>query len=431
MESDRCCRCVPLGFWHRPAVAAAVHTRDARTVLHLLHRASPHLSHEALAAMCGVDQSTITRALNGRGLTRPDVAVRALNHLGALDTPPGPTNQGRSASPSVLWRARMDDDAADTRTQIRTLLDQNAPSRVLDTLEADADRLCRTYVHTPLSDLYPQISARRHDALTLIGSLSHPVQSQRAHTAAARLVGLQAHAAMDTGSYASAAAHAQAARALAERTGDPALRAWVWALHSLIAYWDHRPAEAQSAAENGLTHPVTDSNLARLHALRARAAAAQGDAATARAAISAATDHAGRDVLPGVLGFPTAKIHTYAGTTLLALGSPADRQRSITHAHQAITVYSTGTDRSVGDLLAARLDVATAHLRNRDADGALEQIEHITAIAPAHRTASITRRARHLAPLLTDDHAASARRVRALLAEFVCTPVPILGGTTR
>lgn len=95
---------------------------------------------------------------------------------------------------------------------------------------------------------------------------------------------------------------------------------------------------------------------------------------------------------------------------------------------RSIALYGAGADRSVGDLLAARLDVATAHLRDHDADGALEQIQLITAVAPGHRTASITRRARRLAPLLTDNHAVSARRARDLLAEFVRTPIPALGG---
>ncbi|GAB3726911.1 hypothetical protein [Nocardiopsis nanhaiensis] len=420
--------CVPPGFWDRPAVTKAVRARDARTVLHLLRHSAPFLTHEALAAMCGVDQSTITRALNGRGLTRPDVAVGVLNRLGALPIPTDPTIQARTPSPGSQWRARLDADAAHTRAQVRTLLDQDPARPVLDTLETDVDHLCRSYVHTPLFDLYPQISARRRDALTLLGSLARPDQSQRAHTAAARLVGLQAHAAMDTGSYTTAIGHAQAARALADRTGDPALRAWVWALHSLIAYWDRRPADAQRAAENGLTHQVTDSNLARLHALRARAAAAQGDTGTARAAIGGATEHAGHEAPPGVLGFPTGKVHTYASTALLALDSLPDRRRSIAHAERAIALYGAGADRSVGDLLAARLDVATAHLRNHDADGALEQIQLVTAVAPGHRTASITRRARRLAPLLIDNHAASARQASDLLTEFVRTPIPAMGG---
>ncbi|MFE9242526.1 helix-turn-helix domain-containing protein [Nocardiopsis sp. NPDC006938] len=108
-STDGRCMCVPPGFWDRPAVTKAVRVRDARTVLHLLHHSAPHLTHEALAAMCGVDQSTITRALNGRGLTRPDVAVRALNRLGALPISTDSTIQTHTPSPSSQWRARLDE----------------------------------------------------------------------------------------------------------------------------------------------------------------------------------------------------------------------------------------------------------------------------------------------------------------------------------
>ncbi|WP_017588769.1 hypothetical protein [Nocardiopsis ganjiahuensis] len=110
---------------------------------------------------------------------------------------------------------------------------------------------------------------------------------------ATRLVGLQTHARMDVGAYAHATVHATAARTLADRVTDPGLQTWVCALHSLIAYWDSRPGDALRAAEAGLAHSATESNLTRLHALRARAAAALSDRRTTREAITAAEDHNG------------------------------------------------------------------------------------------------------------------------------------------
>lgn len=415
----RSCRCVPQGFWDRPDVTDALRARDARTVLCLLHRSAPDLTHDSLAAMCGLVQSTITRALSGRGLTRPDVVAQVFTGLGAPTFSRGPIASSESDGVVHSWESRLNSDANETLDQARAVLDRATPAPLLDMLEADVDRLCRTYVHTPLTDLYSQIIERRRYALRLLANLSHPDQSHRVHTAAARLVGLQAHVSLDVGAYPHARTHATTAQALAEQTGDHSLRAWVGALHSLIAYWDGRPGDAQHAAEAALTHHVTDSNLIRLHALRARAAATQGDRKTTLAALAEAEDYSDLPVPAGVLGFPPGKLHSYAGTALLALESPSDRRRSLAHAEHAITLYSSTPDRSIGDLLAARLDLATAHTRTGELEGALEQIAVITSTPQGHRTASITKRSQRLIRLVEGNTAGPARRIHEQLEAFV------------
>lgn len=340
---------------------------------------------------------------------------------------PDPPAPGTGTAPAPLTggsELRLADDVAHTLHQAHTALAQAAPEAVVSLLENDVERLCRAYVCTPLTHLYPQIVERRTAALTLLPTLAHPVQSRRVHTAATRLVGLQAHLCLDLGAYEHAQAHAGAARALAVNTADPSLLAWTCALHSLIAYWDGRHEDAQEAAEAGLTHGATDSNLTRLHALRARAAAARGDVALTKAAIAAAQDHTHLPVLPGILGFPTGKIHAYAGTAYLTLNSPDGRRRSVEHAERAIALYGTGPDRSVGDLLAARLDLTTAHLSAGEWEGALEQITIITATSTGHRTASITQRARRLLPMLGTTRAAPARRIRDQLTQLDTSPSP-------
>ncbi|WP_187294551.1 helix-turn-helix domain-containing protein [Nocardiopsis alba] len=395
----------------------------------LLHHATG-LTHEALAVLCGLTQSTITRALAGRGLTRPDVVTRVLTALGAPDVSRAPSFGSRPRSASTSWEQRLGQDATTTLEQVRALVNRAAPEEVVELLEADVRRLCSAYVHTPLTELYPHIIERRRAALDLASTLTHPEQSRRAHIAATRLVGLQTHASMDTGAYSHAFTHATAAQVLADRVADPGLKAWVCALHSLIAYWDSRPEDALRAAEAGLVHSVTDSNLARLHALRARAAAAFGDRNTTRDAIAAAEDHNGQTVLPGVLGFPQAKTHTYAGTALLALGSPAERRLAISHTERAIALY-TGPTRSTGDLLAARLDLATAHLRDHDPDGALEQIDLVCASPPEQRTASIAQRVRGLIPLAQGLQTPLALRIRDRLFAFDPTPTAHRSPTVR
>lgn len=82
------CDCVPAWVWRDPEVVAAVRERDAQRVIQFLRRRVKHLSQEALARMCGVAQSTITRAEAGKGLTDRRKAYEALQRLGALDQQP-------------------------------------------------------------------------------------------------------------------------------------------------------------------------------------------------------------------------------------------------------------------------------------------------------------------------------------------------------
>ncbi|MGH8898737.1 MAG: hypothetical protein ACRDZ4_17380 [Egibacteraceae bacterium] len=78
-----------------------------------------------------------------------------------------------------------------------------------------------------------------------------------------------------------------------------------------------------------------------------------------------------RDDPAGVFMFPAAKQSAYAGTALLALGGRDRVATAIAESTRAIELYTVGPpeERSSGDLLAARLDLANAHLANGDLDG--------------------------------------------------------------
>ncbi len=77
------CGCIPAWVWQDPEMIGAVRERDAQAVVCFLRRRVRSLSQEALARMCGVAQSTITRAEAGRGLTDRRKAMEALRGLGA------------------------------------------------------------------------------------------------------------------------------------------------------------------------------------------------------------------------------------------------------------------------------------------------------------------------------------------------------------
>lgn len=99
-------------------------------------------------------------------------------------------------------------------------------------------------------------------------------------------------------------------------------------------------------------------------------------------------------------------------------------------AERAIALY-TGPTRSTGDLLAARLDLATAHLRDHDPDGALEQIDIVCASPPEQRTASIAQRVRGLIPLPQGLQTPLALKIRDRLFAFDPTPTAHRSPTVR
>ena len=85
-------------------MVAAVCERDAQRVIQFLRRRVKNLSQEALARMCGVAQSTITRAEAGKGLTDRRRAYEALQGLGAPLTPSAATDEAaeqKTSGPSL------------------------------------------------------------------------------------------------------------------------------------------------------------------------------------------------------------------------------------------------------------------------------------------------------------------------------------------
>lgn len=94
------CECIPSWVWRDPEMVAAVRERDAQRVVQLLRRWVKNLSQEALARMCGVAASTITRAEAGRGLTDRRRAYEALQGLGAPLNLPGSASTVRSSVPA-------------------------------------------------------------------------------------------------------------------------------------------------------------------------------------------------------------------------------------------------------------------------------------------------------------------------------------------
>lgn len=294
-------------------------------------------------------------------------------------------------------------DAVVSADFARFVAQRNADEFVVEQLEADVARLSRAYVSHPLLELYLEIKRLRDGAFELLRGRQRPRQTTDLYAAASRLCGLSAHVCLDLGDYDSAATHARAARACAEAAGHEGLLAWVRAVESLIAYWTGRYEQAARLAQAGRRHRAGGSVGARLASLEARALAIVGDRVGAVAALAdaerAREAMTGKDEVPGVFTFPSAKQFAYAGTSHLAVGGRVHVQQAIVSADAAIRLYRSAEDddQSVGDLFAAHVDLARCHLLLGDLDGTEVMLEFVFAAPPGRMSASIMRRLTALA----------------------------------
>ncbi|MET9822710.1 MULTISPECIES: XRE family transcriptional regulator [Streptomyces] len=341
-----------------------------------------------LAQVFGVDVALFDRAVAVSKGQRGEAGA-----VGFENVPSQPSLHG-----SRVRTEPLSADAARSAEFARFIAQRNADEFVVEQLEADVDRLARTYISHPLMEQYVEIKRLRDGVFDLLRGRQHPRQTIGLYLAASRLCGLSAHVCLDLGDYDSAATHARTARVCAETVGHEGMFAWVRAVESLIAYWTGRYEQAARLAQAGLRHRASGSIGARLASLEARASAMVGDSARALGALSDAERSreaaSGRDEVGGVFDFPAAKQFAYAGTTLLAIGGQEHVQRAIASAETAIRLYRSadGDDQSVGDLFAAHLDLARGHLFLADLDGTEEKLGFVLAAPPERMSASIVRR---------------------------------------
>jgi transcriptional regulator with XRE-family HTH domain len=373
-------------------------------------------TQESLAEAMEVDRTTVGRWESGQAAPQPwmrpklagvlDITVDQLAQLldgsgAALAAPPEtvPVHlpQAHRPASSRDMVAAVATDSADSASFLRFASSTNVDDILLEQLEADIARLAVEYVSRPVPDLIHEISSMRRGVFDLLQGRQHPQQTIQLYLAAGRLSGLATHIALDLGHYAVAATHARTSWLCAEHAGHNGLRAWVRSIQSLIAYWQRDYTQAAALARAGLPYSDGGTIGARLLSLEARACAAIGDQAGTLRAIESATEArtGPTDVdLTGVFTFPEAKQWAYAGTALLALGHTRWVPQAINASHLAIALYQAApeVDQSSGDLLAAHLDLANAHLASRDTDGAQDALYVVIQAGPERLTASIAKR---------------------------------------
>lgn len=273
----------------------------------------------------------------------------------------------------------------------------NVSASALNHLSYELCRIAINYVHAPLLPLFRDLVALRKHAFELLrNGRQHPTQARQLFFLAGTSCLLLAHASQNLGDSASAMAQVRAALTCAEQADHNGLQAWTHGTAALIAEWTHQHRKAVVFAQRGQRFAPTADSRVRLAALEARAAARAGDRCLALDALNRAAG--ARDVAAqhdelaefgGLLTFPVAKQHYYAGSTYVLLGDAESAQE---YALLAIGMYQTGPveQRSYGDEALARVDVTTARLALDDLDGAREALKPVLDLPPERRIEQLT-----------------------------------------
>ncbi|MGY6651376.1 helix-turn-helix domain-containing protein [Amycolatopsis sp. TRM77291] len=344
------------------------------------------------------------------------------------------TSSPEGVEDAELSRQAVAEDARDAARTARMIASSGTTNEAVEQFDSEIRRIAAAYISRPLVDVFGEIRELRQEVFRLLDSNRIPNQLRDLYLHASRLGGLQAHVSLDLGDYRAADIHAQTAWLYAKLAGHQDMLGWIKALQSLIAYWDDRLEDAVERAREGALFRPRGTTGARLASLEARACAARGDeegTLTALDVAETARADATMDEYSGVFTFPAAKQSVYAGTTLLTLkSSPALAKQAIGKSQFALDVYQAAApaDRSAGDIFAARLDLAGAHMVLGDLDATQSFLVPVLAAPQVRRTASIIKRARDIGDRLSSTKyltTASAKGLRNEIREF-CAPPPAL-----
>ncbi len=346
------CECVPAWFWTEPQVARAVAETDAAAVIRQLRRRVPALKQWAIARMCGVHQSTISRVERGRPLDR-NLAHTALEGLGAWDHTPLSPQPPPPQQSDPLWKPWT---SADTSTVSWLSSELQRLERDYDVLPsasvlAEAGQLHGALIRTSTSSasqLHTLLGLRGRSAL-LMGQLVWDASHRKDSSTAAMYLNEAVLAAQESRN------RTVAAKALLRRAFIP--------LYSSGGDLHEALASAQRASHAAEGHPATQASVA-LHISEAHAR--MGNRAEAEHHLDAADTYAEQADLDSDEW--SGRRLRMAGSIYLALDRP-DRAQAL--LEQAVPLLD-GRVKSQAIVVA---NLALAHIRQRRPDHAVQSLQ--------------------------------------------------------
>lgn len=292
-------------------------------------------------------------------------------------------------------------------------------------LEETLRGLAGTCLLDPVTAVADELAVHHDWAFAALDRRLPVTQTRRLYRFAGVAAGLLATADHDRGRPGDALAHARTVLSCANFAECPSLRAWGYALHSLITYWKGNARAAAQYAAAGMRAARAGVGSARswLLALDARAQAllANSDRAGASFDLLAARPRRRRtdwlDAMGGVLAFGELREQYYVAEAHVLLGGGRDAER---RAFDVVTAYEAAESglRCFSDEAGARSVLALARLDRGDLGGAHATANRVLELPPSHRVNEVLVSASRLVDRL-DAPSWRGSLLREELANFV------------
>ncbi|WP_253857953.1 helix-turn-helix domain-containing protein [Prauserella alba] len=344
-------------------------------------RAGLGYTQERFAEALGVERSTVWRWETGAVVPLPEQRPRLRT---ALELTPAELDELLRETDAQHWSPTVQeptdrtasswDDPDEVLLQLHELQDSNIGDGQLRLLEDQVHRIIAEYEQRGPSELGPPTARLRRQVHQLLSGRQLLRTRCQLHRVAAQLAGLLGYMAINTGRFRLASAYCAEALHLATEIEDIDLQVWVWGTRSLGAYYqaDYARAHADAARGHALA-PNSPQSIRLLANGEARALGQLGDRAGADAAVERALALLDRyDIDPELTPcisfepYGYARVAANAATAYVPLGDTPRVLHYTGDIDPAVEHADSDWSRAL-----VRLDIATAVLRQQDAD--LEQ----------------------------------------------------------
>jgi hypothetical protein len=267
----------------------------------------------------------------------------------------------------------------------------------LEGIEATVADFARRYPSTPPATLLDPVAGHYRDVSQLLEGPLPVAKRRRLVVVAGVLAGLAGNLAFDLKQRPRAERYFSVALQAAHEAESADLGAWTLAMRSILPAYDGDPAGALALIQQGQAfagQAATATRRAWLAAMEAKAHAGLGHASACDDALGRAADAIERAEAPenrlGTDFFDLPRLLAFKGTCALLLHQPKAARAALAEG-LALRPPSDVKGRSL-----ARLDLAAAHVQEREPEQAHATALEALAIPPQYRVGPILQRARQV-----------------------------------